>query len=65
METKTKKAKNKEPAGAYKVLIGLNYPTASGEVRVEPGKVVTDIPERSIAWLTRSGAIVPVEKEES
>lgn len=64
METKPKKAtKSKAPAGAYKAVVGFNYPTASGEVRVEPGQVVTDIPERSISWLVRDGVITPAEKE--
>lgn len=65
METKAKKpktTKTKEPAGAYKALVGFNYPTASGEVRVEPGQVVSDLPERSVSWLVRDGVVAPVEK---
>lgn len=46
------------PGKAYLVLTGLNYPDNQ---RAEPGDVVTDLPEHSIGWLLKSGAIEPKE----
>lgn len=42
----------------YRVLIGLDF---EGK-RAEPGKVRTDIPEESVKWLLKQGAIEPVEE---
>lgn len=42
----------------YRVLIGINYPDGDGgEIRAEPGDLVSDIPERSIHGLVKTGAI--------
>lgn len=55
-----KKASKKSKADeAYTVKVGINYPTSKGEVRAEPGDVVTDIPSRSVGWLLECGAIEP------
>lgn len=42
---------------SYKALTGLNY---AGK-RVEPGDVVSDIPTKSVPWLTEQGLIVAVD----
>lgn len=47
----------KKQADAYVALVGLTYPTASGEVSVKPGEVVTDLPDKSVGWLTKQGLI--------
>jgi hypothetical protein len=63
-------AKASQPAGGdtYKVLIGLNYPTAKGEMRAEIGDSVPDpkkgllpLPDVSIPALLDRGAIVRVK----
>lgn len=41
----------------YTALVGLNYTTAKGEVRVEAGKPCPDLPQRSVAWLLEQGLI--------
>lgn len=58
-EKKPEKKKAKE-AGEFVAVVGINYPTASGEKRVEPGKRVSDLPARSVSWLLECGAIKPV-----
>ena len=45
---------------SYTVLKGINYVTTKGDVRAEPGDVVTDIPEKSITVLKFKKAIVEV-----
>jgi hypothetical protein len=42
---------------AYRVLVGLNYPP---DRRVEPGTVVTNLPEPSLKWLLAQGYVEPV-----
>lgn len=37
--------------------VGLNYPTANGEARVEAGEKITDLPAKSVAWLRDQGLI--------
>jgi hypothetical protein len=41
----------------YRALVGLDYPPAK---RVEAGGIVTDLPEKSVKWLTKQGLIEPV-----
>jgi hypothetical protein len=48
------KASSKE----YVATVGLNYPTASGEARVEAGATVSDLPAKSVSWLLDGGYIV-------
>lgn len=61
-EVKTEKAKDDKPdKRTFVVLVGINYPTGSGEKRVEPGKKVSDIPARSVSWMLEQGIIKPVE----
>lgn len=48
------KATSKE----YVAQVGLNYPTADGEVRVEAGATVTDLPAKSVGWLLDGGYII-------
>lgn len=45
----------------YIARVGLNYPTAKGEARVEAGEKVTDIPAKSASWLVEQGLIQPVD----
>ncbi len=45
----------------YLVLTGLSYPTPKGEVRVEPGETVEDLPKKSAEWLLRQGHIEELE----
>lgn len=47
------------PVGAYTVLVGISYPTASGEAYARPGATVTDLPEKSVKWLVQQGLIAP------
>ena len=42
----------------YVATVGLNYPTAAGEVRVEAGDSVSDLPAKSVSWLLDGGYIV-------
>lgn len=44
-------------AKTYTALVGINYPSAKGEARVEAGEVVTDLPAKSISWLLSEGLI--------
>jgi hypothetical protein len=46
---------------SYKVNIGLNYPTKSGEKRGNPGDIISDLPTKSVDWLLREGVIELVE----
>ncbi len=39
----------------YRVLIGIDY---AGK-RAEPGDIVTDLPARSVTWLTAQGIVEP------
>lgn len=41
----------------YTAVVGLNYPTAKGEVRVEAGEPCLDLPTKSVAWLRDQGLI--------
>lgn len=41
----------------YIARVGLNYPTAKGEARVEAGEKITDLPAKSAAWLRDQGLI--------
>jgi hypothetical protein len=42
---------------SYVVVTGINYKTAKGEKRANPGDKVNDIPSRSVRWLVEAGAI--------
>ena len=44
----------------YTILVGLDYPNAQGNQRVEAGDQVSDLPPQSIPWLLSTGAIGPV-----
>ena len=48
----------KSKARKFRVLAGMNY---NGK-RVEPGDEVDDLPEQSVKWLLKRGAIEEVEK---
>jgi hypothetical protein len=42
----------------YKVLLGINYPDGKGgELRAEPGDVVSDLPDKTAKWMERDGVI--------
>ena len=41
----------------YVATVGLNYPTAAGEVRVEAGDSLSDLPAKSVSWLLDGGYI--------
>lgn len=47
-------------AKTYEAVVGLNYITAKGEVRVEAGTRIDDLPAKSAAWLLDQGLIAPV-----
>ena len=38
---------------AYRVLVGLDY---AGR-RAEPGDIITDLPSKSLSWLTAQGLV--------
>lgn len=42
---------------SYKVIVGLDY---SGK-RAEPGDVVSDLPTKSIGWLTSQGIVEKID----
>ena len=44
-------------AAKYRVLRGLNYPPGK---RAEAGETVDDLPDASVRWLLRRGAIEPI-----
>lgn len=50
-------------------LVGMNYTTAKGEVRVEAGEACPDLPAKSVGWLKSQGFIqaktkaAPVESD--
>jgi hypothetical protein len=46
----------------YIARVGLNYPTAKGEARVEAGGKITDLPAKSAAWLREQGLIEDAAK---
>lgn len=48
----------REKPKSYRVLTGLNF----GTERAEPGDVRDDIPEQSVAWLLKRGAIEEVDE---
>lgn len=50
-------------AKSWRVLVGVNYPTKSGEKRAEPGDIVTDLPASSVPWLHEQGCIEPVKED--
>lgn len=45
----------------YRVLVGLDYPPGK---RAEAGDVVTDLPEKSVKWLTKQGLVEPAGSPE-
>jgi hypothetical protein len=47
----------------YRVLTGINYPTARGSRRAEPDDIVTDLPPKSVPWLLEQGHIEKVEAD--
>jgi hypothetical protein len=50
---------------AWRVVVGLNYPTGSGgERRAEPGDIVTDLPAEVAESLAAEGAIAPASEQE-
>lgn len=60
----TKKKKAAPDGPAYRVVVGINYPTPAGEKRAEPGEVVTDLPASSLEGpegLLAQGIVVPEE----
>jgi hypothetical protein len=59
MSDKTNSApvSDKKPRTKYKALTGLSY----GDVRVDAGEVVDDIPADSIGWLLECNAIEKVK----
>jgi len=42
----------------YRAVVGLDYPPNK---RVEAGEIVSDLPEKSVAWLLSSGFIEPLD----
>lgn len=44
-------------AKTYEAVVGLNFTSAKGEVRVEPGERTSEIPTKSTAWLLEQGLI--------
>ena len=50
--------REKEDRTRYRVKVGMNY----GNQRAEPGDVRDDIPEQSIKWLLKRGAIEEVDE---
>lgn len=55
-----------DPAVLARIRKGERVPMAErGLKRVPPGRVVSDIPERSIPWLTQQGCIERVGEERS
>lgn len=56
---KTEVSETKKPRvkAKYRAVVGLNY----GDVRVEAGDVVDDIPEDSLDWLLEGNYIVKVK----
>lgn len=57
MILKSLREKKEEPK-RYRVLTGLNF----GGKRAEPGEVRDDIPEQSVDWLLKRGAIEEVDE---
>lgn len=41
----------------YEAVVGLNFTTAKGEARVEPGERTSEIPTKSAGWLLEQGLI--------
>jgi hypothetical protein len=56
-----KEEKDDKKARTYVVVVGMNYPTPSGEKRAEPGDKVKDIPSKSVRWLVESGVLKEVK----
>jgi hypothetical protein len=44
-------------AKTYTATVGMNYPTAKGEARVEAGDSFSDLPAKSASWLLDQGCI--------
>jgi hypothetical protein len=44
-------------ADTYTATVGLNYPTAAGDARIEAGAQVSDLPASSVNWLLSQGLI--------
>lgn len=42
----------------YRAVVGLDYPPNK---RAEAGDIVSDLPEKSVAWLLSSGFIEPLD----
>ena len=55
------KKQTTEARPQFRALVGMNY----ADRRVEPGEIVSDIPETSIAWLLEQGLIEPVAEQEA
>lgn len=55
-------SKKPKPDRAYVVKVGLSYPTADGEKQATPGDTITDLPAKSVSWLTAEGYIVPAKE---
>lgn len=49
-------AKTAKPTGIV-ALVGLDYRTPSGDVRVEAGEACDDAPEAAMKWLKAQGLI--------
>lgn len=60
-EQKPEKAQDKTDKRTFVALVGINYSTASGEKRVEPGKKASDLPASSVPWMLEQGIIKSVE----
>jgi hypothetical protein len=45
----------------YKALVGIEY----GDKRIEAGDTASDIPTKSVSWLTEQGLIELVEESNS
>ena len=43
------------PPKTYIATVGMNYPTAKGEARVEAGQTVSDMPAKSVSHLLALG----------
>lgn len=61
MTDEQKPEKDKADKRTFVALVGINYSTASGEKRVEPGKKVSDLSASSVPWMLEQGIIKSVE----
>jgi hypothetical protein len=44
----------------YRAVVGLDYPPNK---RAEAGEIISDLPEKSVAWLLSSGFIEPLDNK--